>query len=103
MINDFKTALNAAIDDVLVNGFRQWELTKNLCIHVRNSKYLCVFGMGKFFFYEPAKLDNQVRQRALRDSGVHVETCGFCFEEKCDYDSFYAAAIKHIEKEINSR
>lgn len=58
---------------------------------------------GNIVFFEPEKAENLYKQRALRDSGVQVNTCGTVFGESVNYDSFYKKAIGEIRQMLSAK
>ena len=57
-------------------------------------------GCGKLFFYEPETNENHHKQRALRDAGAEVRSCGVRICGGDDYARFYEAAILDIQKQV---
>ncbi len=53
-------------------------------------------GCGQIVFYEPYQSSNRIKQFALKDCGVTVETCGINLDAGDTYDMFYKAAINDI-------
>lgn len=57
---------------------------------------------GSIIFYERETEATLYKQRALRNAGVMVNTCGSAIGKSMDYPAFYENAIEDIRKRISS-
>ena len=57
-------------------------------------------GCGDIYFYEPTKANSKIKQRALQDAGVNVETCNIDIDNGDTYNIFYQMAIEDIKNKL---